>query len=340
MRISHMIAHRVGNKLRGEGVGFSSKEIDALPFTDMFEKLFCKTFKSDDFYFFNGNHDIDANPVYSFVKSIFNNQSEFKSQSNHIAKCLYESSVHPMVKAGELCIIYMNDIEYENAIVDAVAILKCESHQEVLQFSWGENGYEAHKSSAINLSKIDKGALIYNVFSEKGYVISIVDKVRRGGDAKYWKNAFLNVKSYNGSHHQTSSLVDLCSDFVKNNVALDSSLSRLEKALIASRSKDILLYTESDSMSLKDYAAAVFKNKSIEAQFSEFVENSDHASELDVESITINKRAVSKKKNSISTIKLDDNFELYVNGAEDRISKGYDPDAALNYYKLYFEKEK
>jgi len=29
-----------------------------------------------------------------------------------------------------------------------------------------------------------------------------------------------------------------------------------------------------------------------------------------------------------------------VNGAEDRQTKGYDPDAALNYYKFYFEKER
>ena len=74
--------------------------------------------------------------------------------------------------------------------------------------------------------------------------------------------------------------------------------------------------------------------------FSEYVEKSENSGEIDVDAISIDKRAVSKRKNSISTIKLDDNFELYVNGAEDRISKGYDPDATLNYYKLYFEEEK
>lgn len=339
MRISNMIAHRVGNKLRGDGVGFSSKEIDATPFTDMFDKLFCKFFKMDDLYYFDGYHDLDTNPVYSFVKNIFNNPSEFKTQSNHIARCLYESSVHPMVKSGELCIVYLTDVVYEKTEVDAVAIIKYESHQDVLELRWGENGFEAQKTTAINLSKIVKGVLIYNISPEKGYVMSIIDKISKNGDAKYWKNTFLNVKSYNGSHHQTSNLVDISNDFVKNMVAADSSLTRLEKALIASRAKDILLSTESESLSLKDYAAAVFKNKALEAQFRSYVENSENASEIDVESITINKHAVSKKKNSISTIKLDDNFELYVNGAEDRISKGYDPDAALNYYKLYFEKE-
>ena len=110
--------------------------------------------------------------------------------------------------------------------------------------------------------------------------------------------------------------------------------------MIASRAKDVLLHSDTESMTLKDYAAAVFKNKALELMFSEYVEKSENSGEIDVDAISIDKRAVSKRKNSISTIKLDDNFELYVNGAEDRISKGYDPDAALNYYKLYFEEEK
>lgn len=340
MKIEHMIAHRVGNKSRGEGVGFSTKEIDATCFADVLDKLFSRSFKTDDYYYFDGEYDLDSNPVYSFIKSIFNNPKEFKSQSNHIAKHLYESSVHPKVKIGEMCVIYMTDVDYDETKVDALAIIKSESHQEVLQLNWGENGFEAQRTTGISLTKIEKGALIYNVSSDKGYVVSIVDRVSRSGDAKYWKNKFLKVKSYNDSKHQTSNLLGVCNDFIKTVVALDESMPRLEKAMIASRAKDVLLSNESKYMTLKDYASAVFKNHALESKFSAFVDSSERADEIDVESIAIDKRALNKKKNLISTIKLDDNFELYVNGAEDRISKGYDPDAALNYYKLYFEKEK
>ncbi len=335
-----MIAHRVGNKLRGEGVGFSNREIDTAPIANALVGLIQKSFKNEDLYFFAAEYDLDSNPVYSFVKNIFTTPSDFKTQSKHIAKSLYESSIHPKVKIGELCIIYLTDVEYGDAKVDALAIFKSESHQEVLQFSWGENGYEAQKTTGISLSKIDKGAMIYNVSSEKGYVVSIVDKIGRNSDAKYWTKSFLKIKTYNSSHRQTTNLIDICNDFVKNNIAADSTLSRLEKAMIASRAKDVLLHSDTESMTLKDYAEAVFRNQTLETLFSEYVENSENSEEIDFDSISIDKRAVTKRKNSISTIKLDDNFELYVNGAEDRISKGYDPDAALNYYKLYFEEEK
>lgn len=340
MKISHMIAHRVGNKLRGEGVGFSAKEIDATLLTEVLGRLFNKSFGADDYYYFDGDYDIETNPVYTFVKSLFATPSEFILQSNHIARSLYESSTHPKVKIGEMCVIYMTDVDYLDSKVDAIAIIKSESHQEVLQLNWGENGFEAQKTTGISLTKIDKGALIYNVSPEKGYVVSVVDKVSRSGDAKYWKDTFLKVKSYNGSIHQTSNLLDVCNEFVKSVVEEDENLSRLEKAMIASRAKEVLLNSDSESMTLKDYAAAVFKNQSLESKFTTFVDSSEKAGEIDTESIQIDKRGIKKRKNNISTIKLDDNFELYVNGAEDRITKGYDPDAALNYYKLYFEKEK
>ena len=58
MKIEHMIAHRVGNKSRGEGVGFSTKEIDATSLGDVLNKLFCKSFKTDDFYYFDGEYDL------------------------------------------------------------------------------------------------------------------------------------------------------------------------------------------------------------------------------------------------------------------------------------------
>ena len=336
-KIKHVIAHRVGNKLRGEGVGFSSKEMEVNGISDALIQLIDKSFKTNDYYHFSG--DLEANPVYSFAKSIFESPTEFKAQSNHIAKTLYESSVHPKVKTGELCVIYMTDVELEDSLVDAIAIFKSESHQEMLQFDWCEHGYVARKTTGISLSKTDKGALIYNVNAEEGYKIQVVDKVSRTGDAKYWKDNFLRVASYNGGHHQTSNLVAVCNEFVNTQVKENENLSRLEKAMIASRVKDILLQSVTESMSMEDYAKAVFKDSDLVAKFTEYVDSSDKALELNVESISIDKQAIAKRKNSVSTIKLDNNFELYINGAEDRISKGYDSDAALNYYKLYFEKE-
>lgn len=335
--IKHVIAHRVGNKLRGEGVGFSSKEMEVQGISDVLTQLIDKSFKGNDYYHFSG--DLEVTPVYSFAKGIFGSPADFKAHSNHIAKTLYESSVHPKVKAGELCVIYMADVEFEDTFVDAIAIIKSESHQEVLQFDWGEHGYIARKSTGISLSKIDKGALIFNANAEEGYKVLVVDKISRNGDAKYWKDSFLHVTSYNEGHHQTANLVEVCNEFVKAQIKDDDNLTRLEKAMIASRVKDVLLQSDTESMTMEEYAKAVFKDDALVSKFIEYVDSSDKNAELNVESISIDKQAIIKRKNTISTIKLDNNFELYINGAEDRITKGYDSDAALNYYKLYFEKE-
>ncbi len=337
--IKHIIAHRVGNKLRGEGVGFSSKEMDSEVLSSDLLRLIDKSFKGDDFYHFYGEYDLGANPVYSFAKTIFENPDDFKSQSNHIAKSLYESSVHPKVMTGELCVIYISDVECDNVTTDAIAIIKSESYQEVLQFEWGANGYVARKSMGISLSKIDKGALIYNISPSDGYRILIVDKTKRRGDTKYWKKRFLQVKSCNSSSHQTVNLVETCREFIRQNIKDSDKYTRLEKAMIANRAKDVLLHTDAESISLEDYSREVFRDNQLASQFGEFVASSDKANEMNLEKFEIVKSSVVKRKDPVSTIKLDDNFELYINGAEDRISKGYDPDAALNFYKLYFEKE-
>lgn len=339
-KIKRIIAHRVGNRQRGEGVDFSSEEMEAAGISDVLSRLIEKSFKGDDFYHFSADYDLENNPVYSFVKSIFRDPADFKSQSRHIAKTLYESSVHPKVKAGELCVIYLSDVLFEGKAVDAVAVIKSESHQDVLQFDWNGHGYTARKSTGISLSRIERGAFVLNVNAGGGYMVSVVDKVGKNGDARYWKDAFLHVKSYNGRHHQTSSLVEAGHEFVRTVVKNDNSLPRLEKAMMASRVKDVLLQSDVESMTLEEYAKAVFRDDALASKFTAYVASSDKAEELGLEPVAIEKSAVGRhRKSAVSTIRLDNNFELHVIGAEDRISKGYDPDAALNYYQLYYEVE-
>ena len=45
-------------------------------------------------------------------------------------------------------------------------------------------------------------------------------------------------------------------------------------------------------------------------------------------------------KTKVETIKLDSNFDLRIYGGQNRIIKGYDEDAGLSYYQLYFEEER
>ena len=49
--------------------------------------------------------------------------------------------------------------------------------------------------------------------------------------------------------------------------------------------------------------------------------------------------ALKKVKTKVETIKLDSNFDIRIKGGQDRIVKGYDNNAGMYYYTLYFEKE-
>lgn len=73
------------------------------------------------------------NEIYNYVKHIFDNSDQFYEQSVNIAKHLYEVSVHPNIKAGELCIVYLQNCIIDDNVTDAVGIYKSESKDYYLQ---------------------------------------------------------------------------------------------------------------------------------------------------------------------------------------------------------------
>ena len=53
-------------------------------------------------------------------------------------------------------------------------------------------------------------------------------------------------------------------------------------------------------------------------------------------------RPLVKKKNSLpkTTLYLDSNFEISILGGQDRIVQGFDEAAGMNYYQIFYEKER
>lgn len=337
--VAHMVVHHVGSKANGEGVGFSHEEIDFVAIEDELLKLIEHSFNLNDLYHFYYEGSVDLNPVYAFTKTIFNNPDDIVDQSCHIAKILYDSSTHPKIKPGELSVICLSGYEFEDEIVDAIAIIKSETRQSVLQLDRTNKGFEVTMNNAINLSKVEKGCVIFRVEEGDGYRIAIVDNSSSSGDAKYWKDSFLHVASCNGAHHQTSSLIALAAEFISDTVADDNKIPSVEKAMIANRAKQVLNETEQDSISFADYSHAVFKDPKLEEKFSQYAEENAPVELLQTDVISIERKAINKRRPSISTIHLDNNFDVLIKGNSDYILRGYDEEAGMNFYKLYFEKE-
>ena len=334
-----MIVHHIGNKTNGEGVGFSERELDFSMIEPELLKLIEKSFNMDDLYHFYYEGTVELNPIFAFTRSIFRNPEDIVNQSYHIAKILYDCSTHPQIKAGELSVIYLQGYVLDGEMVDALALIKSETRQSVLQLDRTSKGFIVSKNDSINLSKIEKGCIIFNVNEEKGYKISIIDNSGSSGDAKYWKESFLHVESYNGAHHQTASLINLATAFISNTIANDNDISAVEKAMIANRAKAVLSEAESDTITFNEYSHAVFKDSKLERDFSQFAEDNDASDVTGTDIICIERKAINKRRSRISIIHLDNNFEVLVRNGDDRILRGYDEDAGMYYYKLYFESE-
>lgn len=158
-KVSHMIVHYVGNKNREEGVSFSEKELDYSEVSSDLATMLAKSFDTKEPYHFFFESSLNLNPIYTFVKTIFEDATRFQEQSVFIAKILYEKSTHPMTKPGELSVIYLSDCNLDGKQLDAIAILKTENKQAAIEYVHTENGYEIKKSEVISLSKVEKGCI-------------------------------------------------------------------------------------------------------------------------------------------------------------------------------------
>ena len=335
--IEKMAIHHVGCKAKGEGVGFTENIICPDDIENDLLLLLQNSFRLDDLYHFYFESTVDLNPIYSFVKAIFNDKDTFLIQSKHIAKILYDCSTHPRIKGGDVSVFLLNECELDEQMYDAIAILKSETPQKLLQINHAIGGTTVTKATGISLSKIEKGCLIYKVNESDGYNVTIIDNTSKN-DSKYWINDFLHVKSMVGAHHQTTSLVEICNDFINTAIVKNEKLSKVDKAMISARSKHVLV--EKESITLQDYAKEVFQNYGIAAMFNDFVEDNGYTEQVQKDGVVnIDKKAIKKRKTKVDTIKLDNNFELLIHGGEDFIVKGYDQDAGMNFYQIYFDKE-
>lgn len=334
-----MVVHHVGNKAKGDGVEFGGNLIPIDDIEQDIKKLISKSFDITDLYHFYFESTVELNPIYTFVRTIFHDNKTFLQQTKHIAKILYECSSHPKIKEGELSLFYLEGCELNGEVCDAIAIIKAETQQQLLQVSRNNQEVLAKKASGISLSKVEKGCLIFCNAEEQGYQIAIVDNIKKGSDSKYWKDSFLHIKSYNSPKHQTKSLIDVCNEFINTVVAYSNRLSKVDKAMISVRAKKVL--QDNETLSMNDYTEEVFNDYILETKFKDYVAEKEIGSHIHQNgSIDIDRTAISKARTKVETIKLDSNFDIRILGGQDRIVKGYDKNAGMNYYQLYFEEEK
>lgn len=337
IKIKSCIVHVVGNKSVDQGLTLTNEAIDLDESTGkILEKYLLGQVTTDGYYEFWHESDMALNELYSYAKRCFADNEEFIAVSQQIAKHLYSCSIHPKIKDGELCVVLFRNVIVDGVTCEALGIFKSENKDTFLKMVSKGGRTEIYTKTGININKLDKAAIIFNAQEEKGYWVTVIDRTNKASEAKYWMDDFLKVRPCNNSYNQTENLIAMTRAFVSH---LPEEGSKKDKALMVQRSIEAV---KAPTVKVEDYARDVFKDEEVARQFEEFTrkKGEDEGVAFDDE-IKISATAVKKKATtSLSTVKLDGNFDIRIHGGEQLIEQGYDEGRGMKYYKLYYKEEK
>lgn len=327
--------HIVGNKQNGEPLVLTSNPLTLnQELQTSLQRYFLSHFKQMEYYCFAHEVSLGLNEVYTYVAAIFDDVSSLEQQSKYIAQTLYRSSLHPNIKGGELYIAHFRNCLLDGERVDAVGIFKSENKTPFIKIVREGNSFELIQERGVNLDKLDKGCLVFNIQREKGFLISVVDNTNKG-EAKYWMDEFLRVKRNNDDFAQTEHIFNLCKGFVAQ---IPGDVSKAEKAAMINR---VMTGLSEDNVCLDELVTNAFGEVAAQ-DFKSYQEEYQETNNMKFdERITGVKEAVKRQSLSrLITLKLDSNFDVKILGGEEMIEQGYDDVKGMKYYKLYYREER
>jgi len=337
-KMDKLIIHFVGNKNNGDGVRFSDTLTDFENIEEYFKQLINNNFKSEELYQFHFLPDLNMNPMFQFISSIFQDRESFIEQSKNTSRYLYDNSTHPQIKGGELCIFYFKDCQINDEILDCIGIFKSENKDTILKINTTKNGFDLKDEKGINTNKLDKGCLICNTEKENGYLISVVDNTNKNVEAQYWKDDFLGVQSKRNEYHQTNQFLGIAKQFVTKQLTDNFEVTKADQIDLLNRSVEY--FKTHETFEKSDFENEVFQNNGIIDSFRSFNETYRQENEIELsDSFEISPQAVKKQARVFkSVLKLDKNFHIYIHGDRELIEQGVEKDGR-KYYKIYYQDE-
>ena len=339
--ISNIVIHNVGNKFDGGTLTVSDSCFlpDDADVIGLLKNYFLSSFKRDAYYnFVPYENEYSNNPVYAATETIFDNEAEFYKQSVAIAEQLFEQSNNPNIKSGELYIVHFRNCNVEEGVCDALGIFKSETKDTFLKIIMKQNTYQLQSESGINIRKLDKACLIFNVRKEEGYKVCVLDKTN-AKEAVYWTSDFLGLQPSVDSYFQTSNYLNLCKDFVKDIYNKENDVPRADQIDMLNRS--INFFKDAEVFSEDRFKEEVVREPEVINAFENFKSQYEQDKELIFDNqFEVSDYAVKDEKKYFKhVLKLDKNFHVYIHGQKKYIEKGYDTARDMNYYKLYFREE-
>jgi hypothetical protein len=337
-KMDKLIVHFVGNKNTGDGIRFSAAETNFEKIEEHFSSLVNNSFNLEELYCFHFLPRVELNPVYQFVKSIFEDKSSFVEQTQNSARILYDKSNHPKIKGGELQVAYFKDCIINSQTVDAIGFFKSENKETFLKVLTSKVGFDLKSEKGIAIDKLDKGCLIFNIKKESGYLLAVVDNTNRGLEAQYWKDEFLGVQPIKNEFHQTNEFLGITKNFVTKQLSEEFELSKADKIDFLNRSVDY--FKTHENFNKREFEQNVFQDPGIINSFRNYDSSYREDNEIELsDNFGISPKAVKKQGRAFrSVLKLDKNFHIYIHGNRDLIEQGIEKDGR-KYYKIYYNQE-
>src|SRR5690606_3353530 len=334
--MSKIIIHRVGNKINQEPLVLSQEEyLPAEEMKEILEEYFLKSFKSEEHFSFYSDTYLVNNPVYSSVSEIFEDKAKFVYESENIAQHLYDITENPRVQNGELFIVYFEGEENKDGSkIDSVGIFKTENKNPFLKIFPNGEAFDIEKDYGIGLSKLDKGALIYNTGKDTGFALKVVDN-NKNGDMYYWFEDFLKVKQRDDEYFHTQETLAVYKEYITKQLPQEFETTKADQADFLNKS--INFFKEKEVFDYESFTKEVLKDDNVIESLGNC--KSEYEADIQVstaEEFPINETAVKKQSRSVkSVIDSDKNFHICVHGDPKLLETGQDEKG--KYYRLYFE---
>jgi hypothetical protein len=337
--VLHVSAHVVGNGVNGEKIKLSSDplEIEDEHLGQLLLTYFLSTFAAPEYFHFTGDNDsFDDNRLFQIASEIFDNPQSLHKKSVAIATHLYEVTLLPTIKSGDLYVAYLSNVRVENETVNAIGIFKSENKDSFLRLNTSSSSFKLKAETGVNVHKVDKGCLILNMERDSGFKLLAVDNLNKS-EAQFWMNDFLRVKPCVDDFHRTRTFMNMTRQYVEDQLDEEFSVSKADKVDLLNRSMNF--FKTKDQFNHHEFEAEVLEDPSVIESFRQYERTLDQ--EMDpLENFEISAQAVKKQVRVFkSVIKLDKNFHIYVHGNRQLIEKGFDEDTNKHYYKIYFDEE-
>jgi hypothetical protein len=339
--LDQLTVHHTGNKQNGGSLLLSRQapELDKESRDRLSTALLGRFQNCHERYSFYHASSLDYNEVFNFVGELFGEPSAFYAGSVRIASHLYEVSMHPKIKPGELYVVAFSNILVDEEAVEAIGLFKAETKSLFADVVAGPDDLDLQLKEGVELSRIDKGCLILNHEQEQGFELLIFDANGKGEEAQYWKDKFLGVMIRQNEFVQTQGFLTITKNYVTNYLPGEFEVSKTEQIDILNRSMDY--FKTHDSYNKAEFETEVLHHDNLIDSFRKYDEQYRKTNEIGpADEFYISPQAVKKQARVFkSVIKLDKNFHIYVHGDRELIEKGYDERLQKHYYKIYFDAE-